>query len=261
MVEKQDNIKMSKKHKYFCKIASDLAKKSDVEKSKHGSVIVDGKKNILGFGYNKICKQNSCHSTHAEIAAILDAMKKHGKKSLTDSILYVVRIPNNDVKHELNYKPNYSRHNKKDNNYNYTKYSNTSYPIKKNTKTKITTKTKTYSRQQNINININPNIDTRTNTNINIDTRQNTNININTDTKQNTNINININSDTRQNTNINTNINTRQEKQSKKTKENNICYTTTTNNKTNKMIMSKPCEHCTKFIIENKIKIVYYSID
>ena len=35
---------MSKRHKYFCKIASDLAKKSDVEKSKHGSVIVDGKK-------------------------------------------------------------------------------------------------------------------------------------------------------------------------------------------------------------------------
>ena len=32
-------------------------------------------------------------------------------------------------------------------------------------------------------------------------------------------------------------------------------------NKTNGMINSKPCEHCTKFIIENKIRIVYYSID
>jgi deoxycytidylate deaminase len=280
MVEKQlDNIKMSKKHKYFCRIASDLAKKSDVEKSKHGSVIVDGKKNILGLGYNKICKKNSCHSTHAEIAAILDAMKKHGKKSLMDSILYVVRIPNNDVLQELNYKPSYTKHHKKD--YNYIKYGNTSTrkttpTIKTKTMTTTTTTTttttiktitKTITKTKTRQDSPKTRQDSRDTRQDSRDTRQDSpkTRQDSRDTRQDSRDTRQDSIDTRQDS-IDTrqdSIDTRQDspktrQDSPKTRHNNICHTY---NKTNRMIMSKPCEHCTKFIIENKIKLVYYSID
>jgi deoxycytidylate deaminase len=82
---------MSKRQEIICNIAEELAKKSDMEKSKHGAVIVNGKK-IIGMGYNRYCKNKKCYSDHAEIEAILDAIKNYGKESLYNSELYVVRI-------------------------------------------------------------------------------------------------------------------------------------------------------------------------
>jgi deoxycytidylate deaminase len=82
---------MTKKQEMICNIAEELAKKSDMEKSKHGAVIVNGKK-IIGMGYNRYCKNKKCYSDHAEVEAILDAIKNYGKESLYNSELYVVRI-------------------------------------------------------------------------------------------------------------------------------------------------------------------------
>jgi hypothetical protein len=82
---------MSKRQEMICNIAEELAKKSDMEKSKHGAVIVNGKK-IIGMGYNRYCKNKKCYSDHAEVDAILNAIKNYGKESLYNSELYVVRI-------------------------------------------------------------------------------------------------------------------------------------------------------------------------
>jgi deoxycytidylate deaminase len=97
-----ENIKsMSKKQKDYCDIARDLAKKSDMEKSKHGAVIVNGKK-IIGMGYNRYCNINNCnnkncYTTHAEVDAILNAVTTNGKQSLKNSELYVIRISNREI--------------------------------------------------------------------------------------------------------------------------------------------------------------------
>jgi len=101
---------MTKKQEMICNIAEELAKKSDMEKSKHGAVIVNGKK-ILGMGYNRYCKNKKCYSDHAEVDAILDAIKNYGKESLYNSELYVVRI-SKGAKHSRHVTSNYgkSRH-------------------------------------------------------------------------------------------------------------------------------------------------------
>jgi deoxycytidylate deaminase len=90
---KYDN-NMSKKQKNICDAAKELAKKSDMEKSQHGAIIVNGKQ-IIGEGYNHHYNDNNkkkCYSCHAEVVAIVDAIKKYGKESLYNSELYVVRI-------------------------------------------------------------------------------------------------------------------------------------------------------------------------
>lgn len=86
---------MSKKQQDICDIARDLAKKSDMEKSKHGAVIVNGKK-IIGMGYNRYCNNKTCYTTHAEVDAILDAVNTYGKEVLSNSELYVIRICNKE---------------------------------------------------------------------------------------------------------------------------------------------------------------------
>jgi len=99
---------MSERQKMICDLAQELAKKSDMEKSKHGAVIVNGKK-IIGMGYNCYCKNKKCYSDHAEVNAILDAIKNYGKESLHNSVLYVVRITKgNNIVKQTNY--NKSRH-------------------------------------------------------------------------------------------------------------------------------------------------------
>ena len=87
----------SKKHLNICEIACELAKKSDIDKSKHGAVILKGN-TIIGTGYNKYCKNinKKCFSDHAEIEAIVDAIKIYGKESLNNTELYVVRITKDD---------------------------------------------------------------------------------------------------------------------------------------------------------------------
>jgi deoxycytidylate deaminase len=86
---------MSKKQQMICDLAQELAKKSDMEKSKHGAVIVNGKK-IIGMGYNRYCQNKKCYTIHAEVDAILNAIKKYGKESLYNSELYVIRISKED---------------------------------------------------------------------------------------------------------------------------------------------------------------------
>jgi deoxycytidylate deaminase len=94
---------MSERQKMICDLAQELAKKSDMEKSKHGAVIVNGKK-IIGMGYNCYCKNKKCYSDHAEVNAILDAIKNYGKESLHNSVLYVVRITKgNSIAKQINY--------------------------------------------------------------------------------------------------------------------------------------------------------------
>lgn len=87
---------MSKKQQDICNIARDLAKKSDMEKSKHGAVIVSGKK-IIGMGYNRYCNNKNCYTTHAEVDAIINAVNTNGKESLRNSELYVIRINNQEL--------------------------------------------------------------------------------------------------------------------------------------------------------------------
>ena len=85
---------LSKKQKNICDAAKELAKKSDMEKSQHGAIIVNGSK-ILGEGFNHHYNDNNkkkCYSCHAEVVAIVDAIKKYGKESLYNSELYVIRI-------------------------------------------------------------------------------------------------------------------------------------------------------------------------
>jgi deoxycytidylate deaminase len=94
---------MSKRQKIICDIAEELAKKSDIEKSKHGAVIVNGKK-IIGMGYNRYCKNKKCYTDHAEVDAIINAIKNYGKESLYNSELYVVRISKgNNIVKQSNY--------------------------------------------------------------------------------------------------------------------------------------------------------------
>ena len=88
---------ISKKEDDFCDIACELAKQSDMKKSKHGAVLVHGK-DIIGKGYNKYCKNKECYTIHAEVDAILDAMNTYGKKFLPKCKLYVIRISNIDKK-------------------------------------------------------------------------------------------------------------------------------------------------------------------
>lgn len=81
---------MSNKQEKICSLASQLAYKSDMNQ-KHGAVIVCGNK-IIGKGYNSYCNNKKCHSTHAEVAAIINAMEEHNITNFEKSILYVVRI-------------------------------------------------------------------------------------------------------------------------------------------------------------------------
>jgi hypothetical protein len=102
----------SKRHLKICELAQELAKKSDMEKSKHGAVIMNGNK-VIGTGYNKhcnkYCNNKKCYSDHAEVNAILDAIKNYGKESLYNSVLYVVRITKgNNIANKINHEK--SRH-------------------------------------------------------------------------------------------------------------------------------------------------------
>ena len=102
----------SKRHLKICELAEELAKKSDMEKSKHGAVIMNGNK-VIGTGYNKhcnkYCNNKKCYSDHAEVNAILDAIKNYGKESLYNSVLYVVRITKgNNIANNINHEN--SRH-------------------------------------------------------------------------------------------------------------------------------------------------------
>jgi deoxycytidylate deaminase len=99
---------MSNKENKICLLASQLAKKSDMNQ-KHGAVIIcDGE--IIGTGYNSYCRDKKCHSIHAEVAAITNAMKEHDKKDFERSVLYVVRISKqNSTKNNCS-KHNSSRH-------------------------------------------------------------------------------------------------------------------------------------------------------
>jgi deoxycytidylate deaminase len=88
----------SKKHLNICKIAHEEAKKSDIDKSKHGAVILKGN-TIIGTGYNKYCNNinKKCYTDHAEIEAIVNAIKIYGKESLYNTELYVVRIAKDNI--------------------------------------------------------------------------------------------------------------------------------------------------------------------
>jgi len=100
---------ISKKQQIICDVAKELAKKSDMEKSQHGAVIVKGK-TIIGMGYNYYCNNKKCYSYHAEVDAILNAIKNYGKESLYDSELYVVRISKgNNIANQEKYKYNTSK--------------------------------------------------------------------------------------------------------------------------------------------------------
>jgi deoxycytidylate deaminase len=97
----------SKRHLKICELAEELAKKSDMEKSKHGAVIMNGNK-VIGTGYNKhcnkYCNNKKCYSDHAEVNAIIDAIKNYGKESLYNSVLYVVRITKgNNIANKINH--------------------------------------------------------------------------------------------------------------------------------------------------------------
>ena len=74
---------------YFINLAIKEAFKSCFVK-RHGAIILDKKLNVIGKGYNKIYKFNSCNdrSMHAERMAIINSSKKKGY------IMIVVRLPN-----------------------------------------------------------------------------------------------------------------------------------------------------------------------
>jgi deoxycytidylate deaminase len=87
---------MSKKQEIICDLARELAQKSDMNKSKHGAVVVNGKK-IIGMGYNRYCQNKNCYTIHAEVDAIKDALNNYGKNYVNNAQLYVIRISKEDI--------------------------------------------------------------------------------------------------------------------------------------------------------------------
>ena len=215
---------LSKKQKNICDAAKELAKKSDMEKSQHGAIIVNGSK-ILGEGFNHHYNDNNkkkCYSCHAEVVAIVDAIKKYGKESLYNSELYVIRISKgNNIAKQHNKKKYRQDTSKKDISRQDTLRQDT---LRQDTLRQETLRQETLRQ------------DTRRQDTRRQDTRRQ-------DTRR---------QDTsRQDTSRQDTSRQDKSKQDKSRQDTSMCD----------FRMSKPCQNCTNFIIKNNINTVYYSID
>ena len=82
-------------HQNYLQEAIFNARKSLLYKSNHGAIVIYRSK-IVGRGHNKMCVENinkvNKFSTHAEVAAIKDALRRINKEELKKSILIVIRL-------------------------------------------------------------------------------------------------------------------------------------------------------------------------